>query len=180
VPEPPLDLDAVVDIGRRAGQTVSLRTNTNCWQDDIEQEAILGAWKEWLRGSQDERKLYGAGRRQAIECLRDITKHRWKTKRVLSTIPIDQSLYGEGHTAAEFLADWHLNAEDRMSETLDLWLTHRERQIAELLAQGYFMWEVGEILGVTESRICQLVGKLRQRYPEHALGRRRITHRPHL
>jgi DNA-binding NarL/FixJ family response regulator len=43
-------------------------------------------------------------------------------------------------------------------------LTEQEYEIIELLADGYTLREVGDFIGVTESRVCQIRGDIRGKF----------------
>lgn len=93
--------------------------------------------------------------------------------------PLDDE--GGGSTVGDHVSD------DNATEVIDRWIHHemrgqvsmaiqrlpdKERQVVSLYYQrGLNLKEIGEILGVTESRVCQLrkqaVERLQQKLPDH-------------
>jgi DNA-directed RNA polymerase specialized sigma24 family protein len=162
----PLGLVQVLDIGRRAGRSVMSRQRDSRWSDDIEQEAMIGAYRAWCHGLTDQGLIYLTARGHAISFLRVTTKHRVRSK-VEIIEPLNQVVEGTE-------ADGRVDVETQVTERHHLDLTDQERQVVGYLAAGYGQRQVGEFLGVTESRVNQILAKIRRRYPEHAVGRHRV------
>lgn len=167
------ELSEVLEIGRRAGRSLFNPTKDNRWADDLIQEGMIGSFDAYQRGHRDPGILFKAGRTRAIDFLRNVTQHR-RNHAITAVIPFDEPLHDEGGTVADVLVDDHPGPE-AMTADPGLDLSAQEAAVAELLQLGYVDAEVGFLLGVTGSRISQILRKVRERHPEYA-----DRHRKHL
>gem|GEM_PF-7043676 len=113
------------------------------WRDDIRQEALLAAWQH-----EDNLALAAvAARRRAIDHARHLGgRHLGRQRRVL--VEFDAARHSA--TVAEY-------------EPLELpWVDERHRYIGRRLAVGDHKDEIAADLGVSPSRVSQLIAEMRE------------------
>lgn len=136
------------------------------WWDDARQEALLSAHLTADLGLSIGSRVWKA-RMSVIDWMR-VTLGRPVSAKSLgkrATVPLSTTVDDtEDITLADVIAD-HRMADHRSlaAEFADLDLRERERFIVAALVCGYTQQEVGAMLGVTESRVCQMVRVVRAR-----------------
>ncbi len=141
--------------------------------EDYAQAAYEKIWKNDLWSSADHALIFIVARRACMDFSRKIV-HGYRERKLPTFVELDREIYQE--------FDDHY-FEVQSLETLFNTLDPKKRMIAEHLRAGYKQKEIGEMLGVTESRINQIwkeiLQSLRKQYLKPSIIRQsKVSKKP--
>lgn len=138
--------------------------------DDMRSVCMISIWRSLSRGESEPRKLMTSMRSLVIDELRknDFVSRYGLAKAKATGVPatmgfvtITVSSDGTPETHRAFTPPPHMEHHIDTRRFVSS-LTRKQRYLVDRVLEGYTLEETGEALGVSSSRVCQLVGEIRK------------------
>lgn len=135
-------------------------------KDDLYQEMLFHLWERWRKGEfEDKNDAYIKG-----SCWFHLKNYLRKFREKAKLVSLYEPLGENGITLEELIPDQKPLITQKWDDAIFIQqmkekeLTRREKEVAELLSQGYTLREIGKRLGVSHVMVLKIKEKIAKKF----------------